>query len=203
MAGKIRERTLRDEIRDSGETPSERPVDDSLDEHGYLAREFLSWLVYHADVEGGGFSGAGDVRPFTIQLGGRVALRTLSGFVSDVTLKGSSPGASPELRYALAGGLAVKETELRLSLDGVLDPHGDERAYAFGLAADGFDLKRVQLPALLTEEDDDRAEERMALLAELDAALEHAFAFFVALRGRPSWKRTVVPAMRAWLTDGT
>ena len=51
MAGKQRERTLRDEIRDSGETPSERPIDDSLDEHGYLAREFLTWLLWRVLVQ--------------------------------------------------------------------------------------------------------------------------------------------------------
>jgi len=201
-ASSAREPTLREEIAASGETPTTER-DEALDELGFLAREFLTWLVYHADVEGGGYAGAGDVGAFNIQFGGRLSLRTTTGFVTDMTVKGSSPGISPDLRYALAGGLAVKEAELRLVLEGATGPEGEERAYVFGLAADGFDLKRVKIPALLTEEEDDRADERVALLGELDAALQHAYGHFVALRCTPSWKRTVVPALRSWLGEGT
>ena len=197
-ATKSREPTLREEIAASGETPSEAR-EETIDELGYLAREFLTWLVFHADVDGGGFAGKGDVRAFTVQFGGKLTLRTSVGLVTDMTVKGSSPAISPDLRYALAGGLAVREAELRLVFGG----DDEERAYTFALAADGFDLKRVKLPALLTEEDDDRADERLALLRELDDALQHAYARFVELRCKPTWKRSVMPAMKAWLTDGT
>lgn len=192
---KTREPTLREEIAASGETPSEAR-EDALDELSFLAREFLTWLVYHADVEGGGFDG-GELGPFTIQFGGKLTLRTSAGFVTDMTVKGSSPAISPDLRYALAGGLAVKEAELRLVRD-----EDEERVYTLALAADGFDLKRVKIPALLTEEEDDRADERLTLLEELDASIQHAYAHFVLLRCRPAWKKTVVPALRAWLEGG-
>jgi hypothetical protein len=73
----------------------------------------------------------------------------------------------------------------------------------FTLSAEYFDLKRVQIPALLTEEDDDRADERLMLLGSLDAALELGFAQFLGERVRPTWTRTVVPALRTWLEEGT
>ena len=200
---KPREPSLREEIAASGETPSEER-EDNLDELSFLAREFLTWLVFHADVDGGGFEGAGEIGAFTIQFGGRLTLRTTAGLVTDMTVKGSSPAISPDLRYALAGGLAVKEAELSLVFGEAASSSDDEeRAYVFALAADGFDLKRVKIPALLTEEEDDRADERLALIGELDAALQHAYAHFVDLRCRPSWKRSVIPALRAWLTEGT
>src|SRR5262249_37326891 len=100
-----------------------------------------------------------------------------------------------DLRYALAGGLAVKEADLRLEID--------ERVFTFGLAAEHFDLKRVKLPELLSEGDEERADERMTLLAQLDAALKSAFAHFLELRAKPAWTKTVVPAIRAWLDEGT
>ena len=196
------EPTLREEIAASGETPTEAR-EETLDELAFLAREFLTWLVHHADVDGGGFPGAGEVGSFTIQFGGKLTLRTTAGLVTDMTVKGSSPGISPDLRYALAGGLAVKEAELRLVFEDAVGEEDEARGYLFALAADGFDLKRVKIPALLTDEEDDRADERLALLTELDAALEHAYAHFLALRCKPTWKRTVVPALRTWLTDGT
>jgi hypothetical protein len=197
-----REPTLRDEIAASGETPSSRK-EDLGEDHAFLAREFLTWLVYHADAEGGGFTGSGDVRDFSIQFGGRLALHTELGMVNDLTVKGSSPAISPDLRYLLAGGLAVKEAELHLTFSAPpKSSDEDERIYSFGLAAESFDLKRVKLPALLTEEEDDRADERLTLLAELDAALQIAFAQFLEQRTAASWARSVVPALRKWLDDG-
>ena len=203
MAKSKREPTLRDEIAASGETPATENERDDLDDHAYLAREFLTWLVFHADRAGGAFTGEGDVPDFVIQFGGKLTLRTHVGLVTDVAVKGSSPGLSADLRYILAGGLAVKEADLRLVFATGDENSDEERAYTFGLAAENFDLKRVKLPALLTEESDDRADERLALLADLDAAVQHAFRHFLELRGRPTWSRTVVPSLRTWLEEGT
>jgi hypothetical protein len=195
-----REPTLRDEIRASGETPVDEDRARRADEEdlAFLAREFLTWLVFHAETEGGSFAGEGDVPDFAIQFGGRLTLRAADGDVSEMVLKGPSPGVSADVRYALAGGLAVKEAELQLVLTG-----DEERGYLFALSAEYFDLKRVKIPALLTVEDDDRADERLILLSSLDAALALAFGQFLALRLQPAWSRTVVPALRRWIEAGT
>jgi hypothetical protein len=193
-----RQPTLRDEIAASGETPVDAAAAAERadrEDHGFLSREFLSWLCWHADVEGGAFEGEGEVPDFTVAIGARVTMRSAMGSVTDVALKGAGTGTSADLRYALAGGQSVREVELRLEQD--------ERAWSFGLGAELFDLKRVKLPELLTEEDDEPADERIALLAALDAALRLAFARFLALRTRPAWTRTTVPALRSWLEEGT
>jgi hypothetical protein len=196
-----REPTLQDEIRASGETEVDAGEQaaraDRLD-FAFVAREFLTWLLWHAENEGGTFSGEGEVPDFTIQYGGRLALRAADGAVSDLVLKGASPGVSPEVRYAVAGGFAVHEAQLQLLVAG-----DEERGYLFTLSAEHFDLKRVQIPALLTEEDDDRGDERLMLLSSLDAALELAFRGFVAVRTAPEWTRTMVPTLRRWLQEGT
>lgn len=195
------EPTLAELIADSGETTAsaaETAERADREDFAFLAREFLTWLVWHAETQGGTFSGEGDVPDFSIQYGGRLMLHAGNGGVSEMVLKGSSPGVSPDVRYALAGGLAVKEAELQLFVAG-----DEERGYMFVLSAEYFDLKRVQIPALLTEEDDDRADERLMLLGSLDAALELAFKQFLAERVRPTWTRTVVPELRKWLEEGT
>jgi hypothetical protein len=193
-----REPSLRDEIAQSGETELDAAAAAERadrEDFGFLAREFLTWLVYHADADGGAFEGQGEVPDFAIAFGGKLTLRTPAGLVTDVVMKGPSPAGSPDLRYALAGGLSVKEADLRLEQG--------ERCFQFALAAEHFDLKRVKLPALLTEEDDDRADERIQLLGELDAALRVAFDRFLALRTQPAWSRTIVPKLRRWLEEGT
>lgn len=193
-----REPSLKDEIAESGETEltdAERAEREQREDHAFLAREFLTWLVYHAEIDGGSFEGKKDLSPFTITFGGKVTLRTPAGLVTDMVLKGPSPVGSPDLRYALAGGLAVKEADLLLSQD--------DRVFHFGLAAEHFDLKRVKLPELLSEGEEERADERLTLLAQLDAALKAAFAAFLEIRCKPAWGKQVVPAIRAWLDEGT
>jgi len=167
----------------------------ALEEHGFLGREFLGWLAFHADTSGGEFDG------FSIQLGGRCVLHALSGLVTDVTLKGGSPGTSPELRYALAGGLLPKQLDLRLEI-AAKKKKDEPRVFTFSLSAELLDLSRVKLPALLTEEEDDQVEERLQLLAELDDAVQLAYTTFLADRSTPRWPKSTVPAFRAWLKEG-
>ena len=193
-----REPTLRDEIAASGETPVDAAAAAERadrEDFAFLAREFLAWLCWRADVEGGNFEQAGDVAPFAITVGARVALRAPMGGVTDVALKGPTTGLSADLRYALAGGLSVREVDLALE-------QGDRR-WTFGLSAENFDLKRVKLPELLTEEDDEPIEERLMLLGALDAALRVAFAEFLGVRARPAWTRTTMVQIREWLEAGT
>ncbi|HEX2568228.1 MAG TPA: hypothetical protein VH877_01635 [Polyangia bacterium] len=200
------EPTLAEEIEASGETPvDEREAAERADreDYAFLAREFLTWLVYHAEEEGGTFAGTKEVPAFVIQFGGRLVLRTLVGAVTEVALKGPSPVGSADLRYAVAGGLSVKEADLVLEQD--------ERVWTFALSAEYFDLKRVKLPEVLDKEeaeqaerdDAQRADERLLLLGTLDEALRAAFAHFLELRSRPAWSKSIVPALRAWLEDGT
>jgi hypothetical protein len=196
-----KEPTLKDELRESGETPADEAASAERadrEDFAFLAREFLTWLVFHAETEGGTFAGEGDVSDFSILFGSRLTLRAPNGLVTDMTLKGPSPAISADLRYALAGGLAVKAAELQVVLAGQ-----EERAYQLTLSTEHFDLKSVKIPALLTEEEDDRVDERMTLLFGLDAVLAVAFRQFLALRTRPGWARTVVPALRKWLDEGT
>jgi len=161
----------------------------------FLAREFLTWLVFFAETEGGEFAGANEVGPFTISFASRVTLRTPAGIVTDMVMAGPAPVGSADLRYVLAGGMAVKEADLRLEQG--------EKVWTFGLSAECFDLKRVQLPALLDEESDDSSDERVALLVQLDEAIRVAFEHFLGLRTGPAWTSDVVPAIRAWLDAGT
>ncbi len=182
--------------REKGETRA-------LDDHAFLGREFLAWLAYFADDQGGVFDG------FSLQLGGRCVLRAVSGLITDVTLKGSSPGTSPELRYALAGGLLPRQLDLRLQIAARKKKEEPHAFFFFSLGAELLDLTRVKLPALLAadeadaeSEDDFSLAERLTLLHQLDECVRAAYAHFIALRAAPKWARSVVPAMRAWLDAG-
>jgi hypothetical protein len=169
--------------------PESKPqANEELQDHSFLGREFLTWLVWRAD-RGEAVFGEDDAS-FTLAFGGRARLVGL-GDVSDAVLKGRSPAHGIEARAAVGAGRTVREAELRATRG--------EREWRFALVADTLDLKGVKLPALLTEEEDDRFLERMSLLEELDTMVKTAFTEFLRDRLRPAWVRSVLPAFREWV----
>ncbi len=199
------EPSLREAIAESGETPvdSQRAaLSLDLEDRRYLGREFLTWLIYHSDDEnGGGHFAESDLGDeFRIVVGERVVLKALGEGAGEITARGVAPAMTPDVRYAVAGGLTVREVDL-LFLRGSRGSreNGGEQVWQAAVSAEGFDLRRVKLPALLSEEDSEQLNERVELIDQLDAMLRAAFQAFVALRLSEKWRSDELPSMRAWL----
>jgi len=165
---------------------------EDVQDFAYLGREFMTWLVWRADAGEGTFGARGE--EFTIAFGGRARLGAPVGHATDLVLKGRSPAHGAEARAAIGSGHTLREAELRITRG--------EREWRFTLVAETLDLRGVKLPALLTEEDDDKFLERISLIEELDDMVRAAFSSFMKERLRPAWKRDSVPALRTWLVDG-
>jgi hypothetical protein len=212
------EPSLREQIADSGETElsaTRRALTEELTDRRFLGREFLTWLVYHAD----GSSGDGDLldgdnggpleldlgedsgsgrfdasdrcEAFRVLIGERVILKALGDGSGEITARGAATGHSADVRYAIAGGLTVREVDL-------LFARGD-RIWQAAASAENFDLKRVKLPSLLSEEDSERAHERLQLISDLDAMLRAAYDAFLRARLHPAWQTETIPRLRVWL----
>lgn len=171
--------------------PVERPRDE-VEDLAFLGREFLTWLVWRVERDGGVF-GAGE-EAFTVTFGQRARLGAGSGDVIDAVLRGLPAAHSAMAKVGLGAGCTVREAELRIVRN--------EREWRFTLEAETLDLRSVKLPVLLSEEYDEQFAERLAMLQELDFMVQTAFGEFVKLRTRPAWARTTVPAIRGWLLDG-
>jgi hypothetical protein len=200
-----------------------REDEDTTQDHAFLGREFLTWLMWKADLGEASFGGKGD-GAFQLVFGGRCRLAGLQGDVTDAVLKGRTPGLSVEARAGVGAGRTLREVELRL-LQG-------EREWRFTLVADTLDLRGVKLPETLKGDPeakpmprrkgkkakfagaasegeienpagfDERLTERLSLIEELDGFVKTAFGDFVKERTRPVWTRSVVPALRQWLVEG-
>jgi hypothetical protein len=133
-------------------------------------------------------------------VGERVVLKALGEGAGEITARGVAPAMTPDVRYAVAGGLTVREVDL-LFLRGSRGSreNGGEQVWQAAVSAEGFDLRRVKLPALLSEEDSEQLNERVELIDQLDAMLRAAFQAFVALRLSDKWRSDELPSMRAWL----
>ncbi|MEO1271034.1 MAG: hypothetical protein AAFX99_23335, partial [Myxococcota bacterium] len=106
-------------------------------------------------------------------------------------LKGASPSVSPEAREALRQGKLPTQARLRIVQD--------QQEYAFVFKAPDFMLSGVRIPALLSEEEDEKFYERMYLIEELEAIIHDLYGEFLALRLSPVWTATLVPWLRNWV----
>lgn len=199
--------TLAEAIAESGETEVDKTrqaFSAELDDRRFLGREFLTWLIYYCDGHsshgdenddtGGSFAESELCDAFRVIIGERVVLKALGEGTGEITARGVAPAATPDVRYAIAGGLTVREVDLIFEQGG-----RGERLWQAAVSAEGFDLRRVKLPALLSEDDDERFHERLDLMDTLDKMLESAFQGFLRRRLAATWQTDELPKVRAWL----
>jgi hypothetical protein len=167
--------------------------EDEVQDNAFLGREFLTWLLWRADQGENDFTLDDDT--FIVTFVGRVCLSSLTGDVTKGRLDGVAAAYSIEARAAIGAGRTVREATLKLM--------AGAREWTCALL-DTLDLRAVKLPALLTEEEDDRFGERMALLDELQRMVGVMYIAFMQVRVAPdgSWAEKVVPAMGEWVSAG-
>jgi hypothetical protein len=180
------------DVRDEAEVERDRAREQLLRGRTYLGRELLTWLLWRSEsgdplVE---VDGAGLVVLFT----GKVLLRGLAGDVTEVAARGAAAPYAAQVKRALASGLLVHQARLRLT-------HG-ERVFEVTLDAEHLDVRGAKLPELLTEEEDDRAAERLDLCESLGRMVDALVGAFLEVRGGKAWARSAVPALRAWMEEG-
>ena len=178
--------------RDAQEVERDAAREQFLRGRTWLGRELLTWLLWRSEageplVE---VDGQGVVVLFT----GKVQLRGLAGDVTELSAKGAQAPYSAQVRRALDAGLLVHQARLRLTVG--------EQVFEVTLDAEFFDLKAARLPALLTEEEDDRLLERLALVARLGAMVDALVGTFLRARGAKAWGGKTVPVLQAWMRGG-
>jgi hypothetical protein len=154
----------------------------------FLGREFLAYLWWKSEDTGGDFDLQGIGR-ITLALEASMVLERKVDVVERTRLTGPDPAAGRTAKEALRHGELPTRCAIRITQD--------ERDWAFVLSED-LSLRSVKLPALLTEEEDDRFRERIALVASLEFMLEQLLHEYLTLRLSPAFRAETLPAMRAF-----
>lgn len=166
----------------------------------FLGLEFLTWLAWRLEAEGGRMRIGDDV--VELALGDRLALRERGANGGRVSL--ADPGdMRPELGAALRRGKLLDrarisvtrgERKWELSLDGGLLTYDSLRCPPLG--------PRDRAPG-----DDPRAHFendfflRLADVEDVVGVLDRLFAAFCETRAAASWETSALPAMRAWIAE--
>lgn len=166
----------------------------------FLGREFLTWLLFRVEEDGGRLAIGDDV--VELALGDRVVLQEQGERNARLTLVDEGD-MRPELGAGLRRGklidrarIAVTRGERRweLSLDGGLLTYDSLRCPKLGErdAVPGDDARaRFENDLFL----------RLADVEEVVGFLDHLFASFCRLRASARWEAETLPALRAWIAD--
>lgn len=178
-----------EEEKDLAEVERGKAREQFLRGKAYLGREFLTWLLWSS--ESGEPLLSWDDEPLTVLLTDRLVLRGIAGDVVEMSVRGAMAPYSPIVRQALDRGLLIHSARMQFV-------HG-ERRYHLGLDAEHLDIKGAKLPALLSEEEDDKIRERLFLTDQLSGLLQALLEHFLRLRASKAWMAEVVPAMKEWM----
>lgn len=164
---------------------------DCIEKSRFLGREFLVWL-WHESEHSEGVLPLGKGESISLWLEEQLTLVSddLLG-KSECKLKGSTPSLTNEAKEALRAGKLPTKAKIRIDRA--------PQSWSFVFDADTLGIASVSIPALLTEEDDEKFYERMQLVEELEEMLGALFEAFLRLRTSPAWERHAVPALRDWV----
>lgn len=156
----------------------------------FLGSEFLLWLWYREDLEGGIHRVGEDTCALVFD--DQLVLRVELGESEENRLKGGAPASAPEARKALQFGKRVIRARMRLE-------RGD-REWRFTMDADRFQISSVRIPAVLGDLPEQQLIERMDLIEELERCVFGVYAGFLSLRLGGGWSAEEA-AIRAWIRE--
>jgi hypothetical protein len=159
----------------------------------FLGREFLTWLWFESEVFETRFH-LDELGECELWLEKSIALESTSEAGKEKSrLTGLAPSGTKEAREALRQGKLP--TQARIAL------RNGDREFSLVFDADALGLSGVKIPALIKGEGEDPFYERMALIEEIEGAVESLYREFLGLRLREPWTRDVVPALSAWMHE--
>ncbi|MBK9365979.1 MAG: hypothetical protein IPO67_15480 [Deltaproteobacteria bacterium] len=166
-------------------------MDDERALLGHLPSEFLTWLWFASERDGGTFQLGDEVGAVDVWVDDRIAFRSQEEDKPRTVLTGENPSGTPEARAALAGGRVVRE--LRLAI------RKEDREYSVSVRGAFFDLQGAKLPGLVKAGQEEMLYERMYLYEELMFIVGGLLRKFAIERTDPAWGDTTLRAMRRWV----
>lgn len=179
-----------EEARDLAEVERAKAREQFLEGKTWLGREFLTWLLWKSESAAPVIEFNGEA--VHVLYGGQFTLKGIAGDVMELTAKGAEAAYSRVIRFALENGLLLHSAKLRLSL-------GDQKEFTFTLDAQMLDIRSAKLPDLLTDEEDDRIQERIFLTERLGEVVQKIFTAFLEIRSGPAWQSEVLPEILEWM----
>ena len=161
------------------------------DELEFLGEEFLTWLWFRIEEDGGDFEI--DRRHIAVSLDDYLAFAPRSDEDTEQTLRKGLPSRSAEARTALANGCRLRKAKLIVA--------EGERQWALTVDGPSMALSSIKLPedSEECESGRDRNIERMQAFLEIHQRIEDLYRLFLADRLRDDYRQTTGERQATWM----
>jgi hypothetical protein len=166
--------------------------DQQIETHGFLGEEFLTWLWFRWETDGGEFTLPGG-RVVGVALDDFLSFSAKSDDETEQTLRRGLPTRTAEARTALRQGNRLKRARLLLA--------EGSRQWSATLDAPTLTLTGVKLPedAEECESDVDRTADRSANWLALHEIVQALFGMFLRERLQPDYKQAGAERQARWM----
>ena len=165
---------------------------DGADTHGFLGEEFLTWLWFRWEADGGEFHLPGG-RVVGVALDDFLSFAAPSDDETEQTLRRGLPTRTAEARTALRQGRRLRKARLLLA--------EGSRQWSAVLDAPTLTLGSVKLPddAEECESDLDRTADRSANWLAVHELLQGLYGLFLRERLKPDYRKTAGEEQARWM----
>ncbi len=162
----------------------------SAEAQAHLGREFLTWLWFRCEVDGGTFQLPGG--EVGVVFNDYVALVSEGrGEREENICRRGSAHRSREARTALLVGKVVSAARLEIARGA--------RQFQVTISGDTLDARGAKYPEPEAEDEAERAAERLAAMAELSEILDGLYGLYCSVRLADRWATREVPAIARWI----
>ena len=167
-------------------------ANEGVESHGFLGEEFLTWLWFRWETQGGEFTLSGG-RVVGVALDDFLTFAALTEDETEQTLRRGLPTRTAEARTALRQGHRLRKARLLVA-------EGD-RQWTATLDAPSLTLGGVKLPddAEECESEMDRTADRAANWLALHEIVQALYARFLKERLREDYRTTGAEAQANWM----
>ena len=161
-------------------------------ERSFLASEFLTWVWFRCETEGGTFDLPGGEIGVAVEDALALTSWQEEGLVA--TVRGGSPTRRPEAANALGAGLLLRRARFIIARG--------TREWSFALDGMTLDLSGIKIADPdADDEPEDVLVEKLAAGEQLRELVDLLYAEFLSLRLGPDWEQLEVKRLRDWVED--
>ena len=164
---------------------------EKINRTAFLGSEFLTYLWFMSETSESHYRIDEDSDPFDIFFDDRLTVGGAQVNAQENLFRGGHPTSSLEAHAALRLGKLATEARVRLVRGA--------QEWAFVLKAADLAISALQVPAVLSKNDEDRFYERMYLVEELEKMLNHIYRDFLKAKLSDDWGTQLLPEIRAWV----
>lgn len=164
---------------------------EKINRTAFLGSEFLTYLWFMSETSESHYQLDSESDPFDIFFDDRLTVGGAQVNAQENLFRGGHPTSSLEAHAALRLGKLATEARVRLV-------RGSQE-WAFVFKSAELSVSAVQVPAVLSKNDEDRFYERMFLIEELEKMLNFIYRSFLEIRVSDAWTDELLPQIRAWV----